>query len=210
MQQYKSVSNPNLPDNDVTMVAVGSKYFETINALNQSGINTLNITQNSHLPDYLSYHSDLSIMHYSDNTLYCDNGIKVGELQNFFNVIPIGEYLTDKYPYDCLLNCVRINDKLICNKKIISKSVLNAAYQDDLTIINVNQGYTKCSVCVVDYNCIITDDESVYKSTQNYFNDVLLISKGSIRLEGANYGFIGGAIIFIKILPLITQNLSFV
>lgn len=193
MQQYKTINNPNLPDNDVLAVAVGSKYIETINSLSNLGINSFKITQNSRIPDYLSYHADLNIMHFNDNTLYFDNGIIVGELQKFFNVTPIGECSYNKYPGDCLLNSVRINDKLIYNEKAVSKDILNAAYNSGLTLIKVNQGYTKCSVCVVDDNCIITDDESVFKSTQNFFDDVLLISKGSIRLEGTNYGFIGGA-----------------
>ena len=89
--------------------------------------------------------------------------------------------------------CSKISNKLICNTKTVSKRILEEAEKASLNIINVNQGYTKCSICVLTEKAIITDDESVYKSTQNFFDDVLLISKGSIRLETKDYGFIGGA-----------------
>ncbi len=69
---------------------------------------------------------------------------------------------------------------------------MNPAEKDGLTIIPVKQGYTKCSICIADENSIITDDESIFKSAQNYFDDILLISKGSVRLKEMNYGFIGG------------------
>lgn len=52
--------------------------------------------------------------------------------------------------------------------------------------------YSRCSVCVINENAIITDDISVFTAAQNFLSDVLFISKGSIRLDGYDYGFIGG------------------
>jgi hypothetical protein len=71
--------------------------------------------------------------------------------------------------------------------------VLEYAQANQLNVINVNQGYTKCSICVVNENAIITDDESIFAAAGNFFNDTLFVSKGSIRLNGYDYGFIGGA-----------------
>lgn len=184
--------NPNLPDNDVILAAVGYKYKEIISALNNLGVNTFSVSQNAKLPSYLDGHVDLSLMHYSENELLFDNGISVGDLEQFFHYKSIGEISGKDYPYDCLLNSVRIGNNLICNEKYISKDILNAAYRDGLNIINVRQGYSKCSVCVLNESAIITDDISIYKSAQFFLNDILLIEKGSIGLQGANYGFIGG------------------
>ena len=60
-------------------------------------------------------------------------------------------------------------------------------------IINVNQGYTKCSVCAVSDKAFITDDKSIYQALKSADYDVLEVEKGSVALDGYDYGFIGGA-----------------
>ena len=74
----------------------------------------------------------------------------------------------------------------------ISKEILKFAETNNLIIVNTNQGYSRCSVCVVNENAIITDDKSIFTAAQFFFNDVLFISKGSIKLDGYDCGFIGG------------------
>ena len=59
-------------------------------------------------------------------------------------------------------------------------------------MINVKQGYCKCSICIVDDNSIITSDEGIYKEVIKYGIDCLLIQKGHIDLFELDYGFIGG------------------
>ena len=60
-----------------------------------------------------------------------------------------------------------------------------------IEIISVPQGYTKCSTLIIDENSIITSDVGIYNSCYSKL-DVLLIDKGHIRLQGFDYGFIGG------------------
>ena len=60
-------------------------------------------------------------------------------------------------------------------------------------LINVKQGYTKCSTCIVNNHAIITSDISIAKALSLEKIDVLLIPPGDILLPGLNYGFIGGA-----------------
>ena len=192
MQLYEEIlNNPNLPDNRVTGVIAGAAYRNTLNSLNNLGIRIINIHYNKLLPGSLTYHSDMNIFHYSNNEFYISKET-AGESGGDFLLNTIPESTGSSYPEDCRLNAVRIGNKLICNKKSASVSILNRAESDGLEIINVKQGYTKCSVCVIDENSFITDDESIYKSAGKYFDDVLFVSKGSIRLEGMNYGFIGG------------------
>ena len=97
-----------------------------------------------------------------------------------------------EYPYDVKLNAAMFGDNLICNGKYTDERIIAYAKQTGKNIIDVKQGYAKCSVCIVDENSIITSDESIYKKvTQNNIN-ALLIEKGHIDLNGYNYGFIGG------------------
>ncbi len=190
-QSERIISNPNLPENAVTCVAIGSKYNKTANSFINRNIRIIGLECNL-LPNYLSGHADMQLFHFGNNIIF-NNEISAGESFLDFKTEIIPEVLKSDYPDDCLLNCVRIGNKLICNKNSVSKSILKLAEESGLTIIEVKQGYTKCSVCILNENAIITDDESVYKSAQNFFNDTLLISKGSIRLQTKEYGFIGGA-----------------
>lgn len=62
-----------------------------------------------------------------------------------------------------------------------------------MEIININQGYAKCSICVIDEAAVITSDSGVYRILRKNNTAVLLITPGSIELKDMNYGFIGGA-----------------
>ena len=99
--------------------------------------------------------------------------------------------INGKYPYNIALNAACLGDYIICAEKYTDKLILeNCAVSKK--ILNVKQGYAKCSVCVVDENSVITSDISVYKACIQYKIDVLLIKCGHIDLKGYDYGFIGG------------------
>ncbi len=186
------IQNPNLPENNVTAVIIGKKYISDCEALNEYGIRIITPDFINILPVYISEHPDMNIFHFGNKKIFLVNKA-AGESLSDFECNFISETQGSEYPNDCLFNCVRIGNKFICNEKTVSKDILNCAYDSGLQIINVKQGYTKCSVCVIDSNSIITDDESIYKSASDYFDDILLIGKGSIKLETKEYGFIGGA-----------------
>jgi len=96
------------------------------------------------------------------------------------------------YPHDVGLNAAMFGDNLICNTKYINPEILKFAKQTGKNIINVKQGYTKCSVCIVDENSVITFDLSIYEKAKENNIDALLTVKGNINLDGYDYGFIGG------------------
>ncbi len=175
----------------MTGVIVGSVYYNTVKALKLKGIRCIDAAFSASLPEYIRYHADMNIFHYWNNEAVL-TGKTAGEGQGLFFSSLSYESTGSEYPDDCRLNAVRIDNKLICNPASVSDKILKKAESDGLIIIPVKQGYTKCSVCVVDAGSIITDDESIYKSAANYFDDILYVQKGSIRLSGMNYGFIGG------------------
>ena len=74
--------------------------------------------------------------------------------------------------------------------------LLNAAKAscgDELQLIDVRQGYTKCSTIIVDENSIITYDKGIAKPCEAAGMNVLLVKPGFVKLRGADTGFIGGA-----------------
>ncbi|PJI09682.1 MULTISPECIES: DUF6873 family GME fold protein [Clostridium] len=98
--------------------------------------------------------------------------------------------LSQKYPYDILLNGVTLKNFFIHNIKftdpILYKNISNKI------ILNVKQGYSKCSTAVVNDSAIITNDIGISKSAKKHSIDALLLPPGDILLPGFDYGFIGG------------------
>ena len=103
------------------------------------------------------------------------------------------EEIGKKYPHDVKFNAAMVGNNLICNKKTVSKLILTSAAQNGCRIIDVPQGYTKCSTCVVSDNAVITADKPIFDACLAHNIDALLISEGNIDLPGYDYGFIGGA-----------------
>ncbi len=103
------------------------------------------------------------------------------------------ELIGADYPRDVLFNACLLGKRLICNKSTVSKLILDAAEGLGYEIINVNQGYTKCSVAVVSENAVITADKSIKNVCRAFGLDVLTVCEGHISLPPYDYGFIGGA-----------------
>lgn len=61
------------------------------------------------------------------------------------------------------------------------------------SILNVGQGYSKCSCAILADGAIITADRGIATVTRQNGIDTLLISEGHVELPGYSYGFIGGA-----------------
>lgn len=103
--------------------------------------------------------------------------------------IPIG----GKYPENILLNFLYLKGCLFGNKRHIDISLREYCVNNNINIVNVNQGYCRCSTLVVSENAVITADISIENALKSKGAEVLKISPGHIALEGFDYGFIGGA-----------------
>lgn len=113
---------------------------------------------------------------------------------------PIYEGVSDKlspvYPNDCRYNAA-CTGKFFIHKLDISDSELLVAAKvncgDELKLVDVRQGYTKCSTVIVDEESIITYDKGIAKPCEMAGMNVLLVEPGFVKLRGADTGFIGGA-----------------
>ncbi len=187
------IKNPNLPTGEVSAVAISCEAEKAIATLCSFGIKTYLTQKDSRLPEPVCSHSDLQLLHLCENRIFAPTEhLYAGDLDKIFSVSSISDKLGNTYPDDVRLNCKIVGNNIFLNKRTIAREILEYAELTNLNIINVNQGYTGCSVCVINENAIITDDESIFAAAQFFLNDVLLISKGSIRLNGYDYGFIGG------------------
>jgi hypothetical protein len=99
-----------------------------------------------------------------------------------------------EYPQNIAYNAVCIDKYFIHNLKYTQPEVLEKARQMGKILIDVPQGYTKCSTVVVNGSSLITADEGIARVLSDYKDiDVLKISPGYVELPGYNTGFLGGA-----------------
>ncbi len=185
--------NYNLPDDKVTTVFAYVDDNSLKNVFDELSIKVVGVTENSFLDTSVSKHADILANYVGKSTFLVD--ANQNELCNFiennggkYNLI---DNIKSPYPNDCLLNFADIGDYIICNKAILTENIVESL--PNKKIIDVKQGYTKCSVSICKRNTIITDDISVYNAVLQYDNiNSLLIEKGSVHINKYDYGFIGG------------------
>ena len=118
-----------------------------------------------------------------------DNFLKLVSDKNI-NYILSDKSLGNNYPQDVSLNALILKDYFIHNTNCTDKNLLSS--QKGKTIINVNQGYTKCSILPINDTALITNDKGIYNALNKDIFDILLLPPGDIVLPSLDYGFIGG------------------
>lgn len=106
-------------------------------------------------------------------------------------ILPSHSILSKKYPKDVPLNAFTFKNYFIHNLKFTDKVLLDYYKNSGYDMINIKQGYGKCSCLVTEY-FIITSDGGIYESLRDFI-PIYKIKHGEIRLQNFNYGFIGGA-----------------
>lgn len=190
----KFLSNPNLPTNKVTLVAVSSQYPKTINRLNGMGINCMEISPANNLQKPVAAHTDMNILHMGNNNFALNRANTLAQsdlIATGANIDSLAD-LAPIYPNDVKLNIAIIGENVICNEKYADKNVLSLLNKAGKNVINVNQGYSRCSIAVVNEYSIMTSDPTIVSVCANKGYNVLFLEAGDIELPGYDYGFIGG------------------
>lgn len=180
---------PNLPESDVTTVIMSDHKPELVEELqNNFHINVISPKPLKSIDGSERYHADMSVCHLGGNNFVIDENNC--DLINAFEseIIKI-KGISAKKP---LLNVCFLKDKVICNKNKTDKAILRFCEESHIGILHTNQSYAKCSTAVINDNAVITSDNSIYNLCIANQIDVLKISAGFIKLDGYDYGFIGG------------------
>lgn len=125
---------------------------------------------------------------YPNIMLYAKNSIK-GQ-----------DEVQEKYPDDIKYNVCTIGKKAIHNFQYTDAKLKQELINNNYELINTTQGYTNCSIAVIDDNSAIVSDKGLYKILKFHDIDTLLVENNlDIKLlNGENYsskkGFIGGCI----------------
>ena len=137
-------------------------------------------------------HPDMTILPIGDVFVCCPESFDYYKSFLGNRVISGQTPLFSHYPEDIAYNVLIYKNKAFGKKDYIDDVVLSELKKQDIELINVNQGYAKCSCAVCDSG-VITADEGIYDALEKNNINALKISSGHVKLTGYDYGFIGGA-----------------
>lgn len=193
----KYVESSFITKNKLTLALVDKRItLKMENALKDKNIKLIKTIDCKDTYDAIKYHPDISICKLNDNNIVVAPNVYEyykNKLNHYnFNVIKGESYVSNKYPFNIQYNVAIFGKYAIHNFKYTDKNILEYIEKNNIKKINVNQGYSKCSICIVDENSIITSDNGIYNECIKYNIDCLLIRQGYIDLFNMDYGFIGG------------------
>ena len=192
------MQNPFIPPNRANLAIISGEASDEITYnLTNEGIEVVKTIKVESVSSKIAFHPDLVLHPIDLNTL-----VVAPEVFNFYSqklksyglrVVKGRNRLGRDYPENIKYNVFRIGDHFV-HKKGYSDDIIEQYYKKlGINLIDVTQGYTKCSIALVNNQSAITSDHKIAEKLTNEGYDILLIEKGWIELPGYEYGFIGGA-----------------
>lgn len=170
--------------------------------LKELGYNLIEIKPSENVYEEISAHVDIFTC-IIGNKLIVEPTTYVAIKENLpvnYNIEQGKEKIENKYPYDIKYNVCTIGNKALHNFEFTDPKIKEELKAQGYELINTTQGYTNCSIAVIDENSAVVTDKGLYKILLKHNIDVLYIqNKLDIKLltsEGYSNktGFIGGAI----------------
>ena len=193
------VQSPNLPGR-CAAVLYGARYTASLtDSLDSLGIESLPMPDNPFLDARLAAHIDLSVFHADGESIFLAPFLRESafaeQLLSDGAQIQIPDCSQGEcYPHDAQFNLCTLGEHIIYNEKTSAREIVDfLTNRGHFKLVSCRQGYSRCAVCVVDSQSIITADRGIALRAREVGLDVLLIQPGFIRLDGYAYGFIGGA-----------------
>lgn len=190
------VLSPNLPIADAVLAAVSGTYPQIAQALRHRGIRTIAVPPFRQLSAPVCAHADMALHHLGGNRilLAAKNDALERELEREgFRVTVSNVCISEKYPYDVPLNAARIGNRLFARLDALATEIAEVCRANNIEMIDVRQGYAKCSSAAIGENALITEDPTIAAAARQSGMEVLQVSAGAVTLPGCRYGFLGGA-----------------
>ena len=177
--------------------------------LKSLGYNLIELKTSNSIYEEISSHVDIFACRIKDNIILENNLYNdfVEKKYKFLDnkIICGNANIGDKYPLDVLYNVCSIGKNVIHNFEYTDKEVINVIQKENLNMVNINQGYSNCSIAVIDSNsAIVTDKKIAEELIQNNIDVLLIEEKLDIKLLKNNKeyskmsGFIGGCMVRIE------------
>lgn len=192
------MSNPFIPKNNANVAILDARASNIIvNNLEKLNIKVVRTIKCKELDESVQFHPDMVMHPIASNTVivapnvfdyYDEHLSKLGII-----VLKGEKVISSKYPFDIAYNVGRLDNVAVHNFKHTDEKLMYYLKKENVELINVKQGYSKCSLAIVDESSGITSDVIIFNKLTKMGYDMLLIEPGSIKLENQKYGFIGGA-----------------
>ena len=137
-------------------------------------------------------HPDMTITPIGEKFVCCPESYEYYEKFLHNRLIMGARKLSSHYPNDVAYNVLIYKNKAFAKEESIDEVVLEELKKRKIELINVSQGYAKCS-CAVCENGVITADDGIFEKLIENDIKALKITPGYVTLHGYDYGFIGGA-----------------
>ena len=171
--------------------------------IKELGYELIEINKSNKVYEEISSHVDIFVCKTEKNII-----IEPSQFNNIKNklqdkneqLIKGNDEIKRKYPYDIKYNVCTIGKKAFHNFEYTDSKLKEELIQQGYELINTTQGYTNCSIAVIDDNSAIVTDKGLFKILKKHNIDVLYLEyEPDIKLlnteEYSNRnGFIGGAI----------------
>lgn len=146
----------------------------------------------SNLQEPVSSHPDMTITPVDDVFVCCPESYEHYKKYLGDKLIKGTKKLSPHYPDDIAYNVLIYKNIALGKIEDLDPILKDVLTEKNIKLIDVNQGYAKCSSAVCGEG-VITADEGIYNALIKNGINALKISEGHVKLKGYNYGFIGGA-----------------
>lgn len=184
--------------------------------LKELGYRLIEINSNKKLYPEISSHTDIFCTKIKNNLIIETSQYDLikNNIINEIDVIKGNSIVENNYPQDIKYNVCILGKYAIHNFNYTDSRIKEILQKEKYNLINVKQGYTKCSIAVIDENSIIISDKGLYEELKQYNFDILFLNyKLNIKLLNKGKfssmnGFVGGAISRIGDNIFISGNLN--
>lgn len=174
---------------------------EIKNALSARGFKAFELARDGRLPSPIRSHADTLIFTlenkiFVSRAYFEENRNLFGELEKrAYSIILCERELGGEYPEDIAFNVAVVGRYAFGRFDFVAQEIKRELVDRGYALIDVKQGYAKCSTAIISDNAIVTADSGIAKKAAALGIDVLKVSaaEGTIELDGYGYGFIGGA-----------------
>lgn len=159
------------------------------------GYEIIQVKKNTRVYESIQSHPDIFIYSLGSKIVVAPSTVEQLPERILPYIIPGENKIRYKYPGNICYNIARVGRYCI---HLTTHTDPKIKTLEKKQWIHVNQGYSKCNVAVINESAVITSDTGIHRTLKDYPIESLLIRPGFIKLEGLNYGFIGGATIALE------------
>ena len=182
---------PNLPTIKVSTVIVDKNiHNETKKLISDLGIKIIETISVDDITDCTSSHPDMQFLHLGNT-----RALAAKQTYEYYKSklpefdITCVDKVYSPYPNDSLLNVTIVGE--FCFTSKLQWGKLEAFI--DAQPIFINQGYSKCNICILNENAIITSDRGIEREALKNGLRTYFLESNEIALDGYNNGFWGGS-----------------